>query len=63
MKTSQTTPRVAAAIAGMALFLGAAAAAGIQRGEDMVGSGEVVSAPEAIWALDIVTTVCFSHAD
>ena len=40
MKTSQTTPRVAAAIAGMALFLGAAAAAGIERGKDMVGSGK-----------------------
>ena len=63
MKTSQTTPRVASAIAGMALFLGAAAAAGIQRGKDMVGSGEVVSAPKAIWALDIVTTVGSSYAE
>ena len=63
METSQTIPRVAAAIAGMALFLRAAAAAGIQRGKDVVGSGEVVSAPEAIWALDIVTNVGSSYAE
>ncbi|RZO38690.1 MAG: hypothetical protein EVA87_00370 [Rhodospirillaceae bacterium] len=63
MKTSQTTPRVAAAIAGVALFLGAAAAAGIERGNNMVGSGIVVSAPESIWALDIVTTVGSSYTE
>ena len=63
MKTSQTPLRVAAAIAGMALFLGAAAATGIDRGKDMAGSGIVVSAPDAISVPDVVTTAGSSDAD
>ena len=39
MKTSQTTHKVMAAIAGMVLFLGAAAAAGIDRSQDLAGNG------------------------
>ena len=39
MKTSQTTHKVRTAIAGMVLFLGAAAAAGIDRSQDLAGNG------------------------
>lgn len=39
MKTSQTTHKVMAAIAGMVLFLGAAVAAGIDRSQDLAGNG------------------------
>lgn len=49
MKTSQTTLRVAAAIAGMALFLGAAAAAGIDRGKELSGNGAIV-VPDVVTA-------------
>ena len=47
----------------MALFLGAAAATGIDRGKDMAGSGIVVSAPDAISVPDVVTTAGSSDAD
>ena len=46
MKTSRTTIRVAAALAGMALFLGAAAAAGIDRGKELSGTGTVITVPD-----------------
>ena len=39
IKTSQTTLKVMAAIAGIVLFLGAAAAAGIGRNQDLAGKG------------------------
>ena len=39
IKTSQTTLKVIAANTGMLLFLGAAAAAGIDRSQDLAGNG------------------------
>ena len=50
MKTSQTTLKVAAAVAGMALFLGAAAAGGIDRGKELSGNGAVITAPDVTTA-------------
>ena len=49
---SKTTVRVIAALTATALFLGAAAAAGIDRGKDMRGNGAVVPAPIAEAAVD-----------
>jgi len=48
MKTSRTTLKVAGAIAGMALFLGAAAAAGVDRGKELAGHGTLVTAPDVV---------------
>lgn len=50
MKTSQTTLKAAAAVAGMALFPGAAAAAGIDRGKELTSNGAVISAPDVVSA-------------
>lgn len=43
MKTSRTTLKVAGAIVGMALFLGAAAAAGVDRGKELTAPDVVTS--------------------
>ena len=48
MKTSRTTLKVAGAIAGMALFLGAAATAGVDRGKELTGHGTLVTAPDVV---------------
>lgn len=52
MKTTRSSLKIAAFAGSMALFLGAAAAAGIDRGKDMSASGFTVNADVAAASTD-----------